>query len=80
MVCHGDFCLPNALIGDTRVSGLVDLGQLGVADRWRDLAIATWSVTWNLGPGWESLFLEAYGVRPAPRKQAFYRLIYDLLP
>lgn len=80
VVCHGDYCLPNVLIHDWRVIGYVDLGRLGVADRWWDLAIATWSVTWNLGPGWEDLFLEAYGIPRDSEKIAFYRLLYDLLP
>lgn len=80
VVCHGDFCLPNVLIDRWRLGGFVDLGKLGLADRWADLAVATWSVTWNLGPGWEDTFLEAYGVRRDARKIAFYRLLYDLLP
>ena len=54
VVCHGDYCLPNVLIDDWSVSGFVDLGELGVADRWDDLTMATWSVTRNLGPGWSS--------------------------
>ena len=80
VVCHGDYCLPNVLLDGGRVRGYLDLGGLGVADRWWDLAVATWSVTWNLGPGWEDRFLDAYGVRRDARKQAFYRLLYDLLP
>jgi Phosphotransferase enzyme family len=32
---HGDYCLPNVLIDEeSRVTGYVDLGELGVADRW----------------------------------------------
>jgi kanamycin kinase len=80
VVCHGDYCVPNVLLEGGRLGGYVDLGHLGVADRWSDLAVATWSVTWNMGPGWEDLFLAAYGVRRDPQKQAFYRLLYDLLP
>lgn len=80
VVCHGDYCLPNVLVSNGRVSGYVDLGKLGVADRWWDLAVATWSLTWNLGPGWEETFLEAYGVQRDPGKLAFYRLLYDLVP
>lgn len=79
VVCHGDYCLPNALISDGHVCGYVDLGELGVADRWWDLAIATWSVTWNLGPGWEDLFLETYGVERDHRKSNFFRLLYDMV-
>jgi aminoglycoside phosphotransferase len=78
VVCHGDYCPPNALIVDGRVSGFVDLGELGVADRWWDLAVATRAVTGNYGPGLEELFLAAYVAPPDPRRQAFYRLLYDV--
>jgi kanamycin kinase len=78
VVCHGDYCLPNVLIDAGHVTGFVDLGELAVADRWYDLAVATWSVTWNLGPGWEELFLASYGVSADTEAIAFYRLIYDL--
>jgi aminoglycoside phosphotransferase len=78
VVCHGDYCLPNVMITAGRVTGYLDLGQLAVADRWYDLAVGTWSVTWNLGPGWEDEFLSGYGVRRDDQAIAFYRLIYDL--
>jgi aminoglycoside phosphotransferase len=81
VVCHGDACSPNTLIGDDgRCSGHVDLGALGVADRWADLAIATWSTNWNYGPGWEPALLEAYGVDPDPERTAYYRLLWELGP
>ena len=48
VVCHGDTCAPNTLIGSNgECTGHVDLEALGTADRWADLAIATWSTTWN---------------------------------
>ena len=81
VVCHGDSCAPNTLLtGDGRCSGHVDLGELGVADRWADLAIATWSTTWNYGPGWETPLLEAYGISPDPGRTRYYRLLWDLGP
>lgn len=81
VVGHGDTCAPNTLIAaDGRWSGHVDLGRLGVADRWADLAIATWSLGWNFGPGWEQRLLAAYGVGPDPRRTAYYRLLHDLGP
>jgi kanamycin kinase len=79
VVCHGDYCLPNVLLDATgAVTGFVDLGALGVADRWWDLAVGSWSVTWNLGDDWEDLFLAAYGVERDDERIAFYRLLYDL--
>lgn len=79
VVCHGDYCFPNVLIEQGRVVGFVDLGELGVADRWWDLAVATWSTEWNLGGGYEGRFLEAYGVELDAQRCAYYRLLYDVV-
>jgi kanamycin kinase len=79
VVCHGDACAPNTLIGDDGTcSGHVDLGTLGVADRWADLAIATWSTQWNYGPGWEEPLLDAYGIEADPERITYYRLLWEL--
>ena len=79
VVCHGDACAPNTLIGeDGRFAGHVDLGGLGVADRWADLAIATMATRWNYGPGWEEPLLDAYGISPDPDRTAYYRLLWYL--
>jgi kanamycin kinase len=79
VVCHGDACAPNTLLTEKgRWSGHVDLGELGVADRWADLAVATWSTEWNYGPGFEQVLLAAYGVRADPDRTRYYRLLWDL--
>jgi kanamycin kinase len=79
VVCHGDACAPNTLVGeDGQCSGHVDLGALGTADRWADLAVATWSTQWNYGPGWEEPLLEAYGVEADPERTAYYRVLWSL--
>lgn len=46
VVCHGDPCLPNVLFNPEtgEATGLVDLGRLGVADRYLDLALVTRSM------------------------------------
>jgi aminoglycoside phosphotransferase len=81
VVCHGDACAPNTvLLEDGSLSGHVDMGEMGVADRWADLAVATWSTEWNYGPGWDGLLLTAYGVDADPERIAYYRLLWDLGP
>lgn len=81
VVCHGDACAPNTLLTDDgRWSGHVDLGSLGIADRWADLATATWSTEWNYGPGWQDSLLDAYGVAPDPLRTRYYRLLWELDP
>ncbi len=79
VVCHGDYCAPNVLLEHGRVTGFVDLGELGVADRWWDVAVGAWSVGWNFGEALEPLFYESYGVEPDPDRIRFYRLLYDLV-
>lgn len=78
VVCHGDACCPNTLIGDEGGwSAHVDLGALGVTDRWADIAVASMSTEWNYGPGWEDALIEAYGVEPDRERLAFYRALWN---
>ncbi len=82
VVCHGDACLPNVLADPAtgRVTGLVDLARLGVADRHVDLALAHRSMADpDLNPGYGAdaagLLLRSYPVRADPRLLAYYRLL-----
>jgi streptomycin 3"-kinase len=80
VVCHGDACLPNVFFDpDTlEVTGLIDLGRLGIADRYSDLALTTiqFHDEWSADP---APFLEAYGVPdPDSRRLRFFRLLDPL--
>ena len=79
VVCHGDACVPNTLIDEHgRWTAHVDLGSLGVGDRWADLAVASWSTVWNFGPGWEANVFSSYGIEPDDEKIRYYRLLWEL--
>lgn len=80
MVCHGDPCVPNTLLNSAgEFAGHVDLSRLGVADRWADLAIATYSISWdaNFGKSYDALFFGAYGIEPDEERIRFYRELWD---
>lgn len=78
VVCHGDACCPNTLLGgDGRWLAHVDLGALGVADRWADIAVAAMSTEWNYGAGWEDALVAAYGVEPDRERLAYYRDLWN---
>ncbi len=79
VVCHGDPCPPNFVLQGDTVTGYVDLGELGAADRWSDVAVGAWSIGWNFGVEHEALYYESYGIDPDPARIRFYRLLYDLV-
>jgi kanamycin kinase len=79
VVCHGDACAPNTLLDESGgLAGQVDLGRLGVADRWADLAVAAWSTEWNYGPGFEAAVYRGYGVDADEERIRYYRLLWDV--
>ena len=79
VVCHGDACAPNTLLHDDGAfAEHVDLGSLGVADRWADLAVAAWSAEWNYGRGYDDMVYDAYGIAQDPDRIAYYRLLWDM--
>jgi kanamycin kinase len=78
VVCHGDPCAPNTLIGETgEFVASVDLGRLGVADRWADLAVATMSLGWNYENYDEDLFWHVYRAEPDAVRIAYYRDLWN---
>lgn len=58
---HGDYCLPNIMIDNNKISGYVDWIHGGVYDRNYDLAAVIWSITWNFGEKYVQTFLDYYG-------------------
>ena len=80
-VCHGDLCLPNVLLDPEtiQVAGVIDVGRLGVADRWTDLALVTRSITSDLNPQFDPAaadrYLSRYGIAADHPKNDFYRLL-----
>ncbi len=72
---HGDYCLPNIILENGKLSGIVDWGNAGVADRYQDLALLTRSVSYNFGKEWEERVFEIYGIEPDWKKIHFYRLL-----
>ena len=87
VLSHGDLCLPNVFLEDGRLSGLIDLGRSGVADRWVDIAICYRSLRDNYGgvyggksySGFDpaSLF-RALDVEPDWEKIRYYLLLDEL--
>jgi kanamycin kinase len=59
---HGDYCLPNVLLDEWRLSAFIDLGNSGVGDRHIDIFWGAWTLKFNLGTDeYREDFLSAYG-------------------
>lgn len=78
VLVHGDACAPNTLVdGAGRWTGHVDLGDLGVGDRWADLAVASLSLDWNFGEGHQGELFDAYGIAPDEERIRYYRALWS---
>lgn len=71
VVTHGDFSLDNLLVVDGVVTGCIDLGRVGIADRWQDLAIL-WNSLAEFGEAAAEAMLDAYGIALDPAKRDFH--------
>ena len=74
---HGDYCLPNILLKDGRLSGFIDWGFAGVGDRYLDFAAAVGTIRRNLGDEWIEPFFAAYGLQPDAERLAYFRRVLD---
>ena len=87
VLSHGDFCLPNLFFENGRLSGYLDLGRMGVADRWQDIALCYRSLRHNYDGTYSgaprrdfdpnSLFA-ALGIEPDWDKIRYYLLLDEL--
>ena len=78
---HGDFCLPNILLNGNSLSGMIDLGDACVFDRWYDIALCWQSMYRNYNgfyggavySGWDPMRLfDALGIKPDWNRIRYY--------
>ncbi len=80
--CHGDYCLPNIFIDDNKVTGFIDLGSSGIADKWQDIALCVRSLEYNLKnvdkTKYIDLLFEHLNIEPNWDKINYYILLDEL--
>lgn len=84
---HGDYCLPNVFGIGGKVTGYIDLGRTGIADKWCDIALCYRSLSHNYSgryhgrayDGYDDLLLfKELGIKPDWEKIRYYILLDEL--
>lgn len=87
VLSHGDFGLPNIYIENGEISGFIDLGDSGIGDKWRDIALCYRSLKHNFDgtfggkvyPDFDpEMLFEVLEIEPNRDKLRYYILLDDL--
>ncbi len=86
VLSHGDYCLPNIFCNSAGLTGYIDLGYAGVADKWVDIEQVLWSM-WANSTGQfggkvrefdRRLLFDTLGMMPDEEKLRYYSLLSEL--
>lgn len=86
VLTHGDYCLPNVMANQGGMTGLIDLGYAGIADKWVDIEKGLWSMWANTTgvfggqqrPFDRKYLFEALNMQPDDDKLRYYSLLSEL--
>jgi len=87
VLVHGDFCLPNIFMENGTLSGFIDIGSTGIADRWQDIALCYRSLKNNFGGRYRGkvyadfdpdILFDALQIKPDWDKIRYYLLLDEL--
>lgn len=75
---HGDYCMSNLIIKDNQISGFIDLGKCGIADRYQDIALCYRDLMHH-APGFTpDMLFGALEIEPYWEKIKYYILLDEL--
>lgn len=86
-LAHGDYCLPNVFLKDGKLSGFIDVGDMGLGEKWRDIALCYRSLRHNFNGTYGGKIYNAFhpdllfkklGIQP-DWEQIRYHLLLDEL-
>ncbi len=80
---HGDYCLPNVFVDGKSITGFIDLGRAGIADKWQDIALCVRSLRYNLRKEekreeYINLLFKHLKISPDWKKIEYYILLDEL--
>lgn len=87
VLSHGDFYLPNIFLDNGRISGFIDLGDTGIADKWKDISLCYRSLKHNFDGSYggkvysgfdPDMFFDKLNIDPDRDKLKYYILLDEL--
>lgn len=75
---HGDISLPNIFALENALSGFIDVGESGVAEKWFDIALVVRSIKRNYGESSVKEFYKQLGIEENQNKVNYYLLMMEL--
>lgn len=78
VVTHGDFSLDNIFIEAGDIVGFIDVGRVGIADRYQDLAILSNSLG-EFGASLQERLFRRYGIATPDHRKLHFHLMLDEL-
>lgn len=86
VLCHGDVCMPNIMMEGMELSGFIDVMNMGVCDRYLDIAIALRTLRYNFElygytftKEYQDIFCKTYGITELNQQKLFFYIILDEL-
>ena len=86
VLSHGDYCLPNIFVKNGHFRGFIDVGDLGIGEKWRDIALCYRSLRDNWGGAYggrvydfdPELLFDALQIEPDWEKIRYHLLLDEL--
>lgn len=76
VVTHGDFSLDNLIFDEVNLIGCIDVGRVGIADRYQDLAIL-WNCLGEFSPSLQKRLFQKYGIDNPDMNKLQFHLMLD---
>jgi aminoglycoside phosphotransferase len=74
---HGDYCFDNIKYDNDRLSGYIDIGSGGVADKYQDIALAVRNIQDNFNRELVNLFYKEYGIDEINKDKIEFYILLD---
>lgn len=74
---HGDYCFNNYFADNNHISGFIDLGQMGVGDKYQDIALCVRELL-DFDKKYTELLFQYLDMKPDYEKIRYYILLDEL--